>query len=158
MAQKDTPSMAKNKMKRAFRAIIDPLPKEAEKKQLWDYFDSRCAYCDTSIERGSRKGHLDHAIPTSEGGTNSIHNHVLSCDICNGDEKRDTPWQDFLHQKAGAAAPTRERLIRKWLEQAPAALPPEMEKRASDIASQALDAFDAATEQLRNLRDNNAPQ
>ncbi|WP_407943038.1 HNH endonuclease [Marinomonas atlantica] len=71
--------MAKNKIRRSLVSIIDPYPSKSEVDQLWEYFESRCAYCGISINRGSRTGHLDHLIPSSEGGSNSIYNHALSC-------------------------------------------------------------------------------
>ena len=66
---------------------------------IWQYFESHCAYCDCEIEEGSRKGHLDHLIAISNGGTNDIHNFVLACNICNGDEKREQHWLGFLQLK-----------------------------------------------------------
>ena len=47
---KDTPSMAKNKMKRCFKAILVPHTTKQEENQLWEFFDSTCAYCDKSSE------------------------------------------------------------------------------------------------------------
>jgi hypothetical protein len=37
--------MAKNKMRRCLAAILDPHPSGAEVEELWDYFQSSCAYC-----------------------------------------------------------------------------------------------------------------
>lgn len=37
---KDTPPMAKNKIKRSLGAILDPHPSKKEENALWDYFDS----------------------------------------------------------------------------------------------------------------------
>lgn len=84
---KDTPSMAKNKIRRSLIAICDPHPSRKEVDALWAYFDSQCAYCRKPLDRASRVGHMDHLIPTTEGGSNSIFNHALSCGKCNGDDK-----------------------------------------------------------------------
>jgi hypothetical protein len=58
---KDTPSIAKNKIKRSLGAICDPHPSKKEEKILWEYFHYQCAYCGIEIERESRTGHLQKA-------------------------------------------------------------------------------------------------
>ena len=61
-----------------------------------------------------RDGHVDHAV--AEGG-NHLGNLVLACGTCNGDEKREQPWQDFLRTKAsGAQFEERESRILEWFE------------------------------------------
>lgn len=67
---KDTPSTAKNKIKRSLGAICDPHPLKREEDEL-------CEYCGVSIGKASRTGHLYHLIPTSEGGSNSIHKSCI---------------------------------------------------------------------------------
>ena len=96
---KDTVPIAKNQMQRSLLKIIYDYPKEKDKQKIWQYFESHCAYCDCEIEQGSRKGHLDHLIAISNGGTNDIHNFVLACSIFNGDEKREQHWLGFLQLK-----------------------------------------------------------
>ena len=39
---------------------------------------------------------MDHLIPN---GGNGLYNKVLACSICNGDEKREQDWQEFLKEK-----------------------------------------------------------
>jgi len=97
---KNTPSMAKNMIKRSLLAVIDPHPSKAEVELLWKYFQSSCAYCGVEIPRESRTGHMDHVVSSALGGSNSIYNHVLSCSRCNGDEKKEESWQSFLTRKA----------------------------------------------------------
>ena len=91
--------MAKNLMRRALWAVVDPLPTDSEVEGLWSYFDSCCAYCGVRVDRGARGGHLDHLKPSAAGGTNEVFNHVLSCPRCNGDDKRDEPWDKFRFDK-----------------------------------------------------------
>lgn len=114
---KDSPSIAKNKIRRCLIAIYDPLPSESEIDKLWKYYESCCAYCGVKIQRTSRTGHLDHLIPSSEGGSNSIYNHALSCARCNGDEKNEESWESFLSKKARdtSAYIERKAKIENWL-------------------------------------------
>lgn len=153
---KDTPSMAKNKIRRSLGAICDPHPSKAEENALWDYFDSQCAYCGTAIERASRTGHLDHLIPTSEGGTNSIYNHALSCAKCNGDEKREGDWVAFLQTKSPSPMvfELRKNRISQWLQRSPKGVkdPTSIALREA-IINKALADFDMAVAQMRTLRD-----
>ncbi|GFD74088.1 HNH endonuclease [Alteromonas marina] len=151
---KDTPSMAKNKIKRCLWAIYDQHPKKSEVDSLWTYFESKCAYCGVEIERSSRTGHVDHLIPSAEGGSNSIHNHVLACARCNGDEKREEDWLTFLSKKSGKSSIFEQRRsnIEEWLSLMPpngtnTALKSEVEK----VVDKALKDFDSAVAQVRSL-------
>ena len=88
-------------MRKAISDLVDqPLTKK-EKQQVWDYFNSRCAFCGKSIERISRYGHIDHLVSRAGSGSNQLGNCVLACKECNGNEKRDQPWKDFLKLKCG---------------------------------------------------------
>lgn len=148
--------MAKNKMRRCFGAILDPHPSKVEVTNLWDYFGHACAYCGQKLDRSGRNGHLDHVVPSSEGGTNSIYNHVLSCARCNGDEKREESWESFLRRRVpdSAKSLSRKQRIESWLSQAPSQsiLDSERRREAEAIVSEALESFDAAVEKLRTLR------
>jgi hypothetical protein len=151
---KDTPSMAKNKMNRCFKAILDPHPNKKEIDSLWMYFNSCCAYCGKGIQRSSRTGHLDHVLSSAAGGTNSIYNHVLSCAICNGDEKREEDWHIFLHKKSSSSklAQEREYKIKVWLQKAPTSISnPEFEREAEHIINKSIAEFDNAVLKLRQL-------
>lgn len=152
---KDTPSMAKNKIKRSLGAILDPHPSAKEVSVLWDYFGRSCIYCGLSLDRKSRNGHLDHVIATSEGGNNSIYNHVLACAKCNGDEKREMDWVDFLRSKVKTDQEynRRKHIVETWLaknsvQNTNLALNAEAEV----IIAKALKDFDSAVEQMRSLR------
>lgn len=97
-------AQARNLMRRAIQEIVDPGPASVD--PLGDYFESRCAYCDVLLVRGERDAHTDHAEP--DGG-NHLGNLVLACGRCNGDEKRDERWLDFLRRKAPDAVALRQR-------------------------------------------------
>jgi hypothetical protein len=104
-------SAAKNRMARAVESILDPWP--ASTDPIWDFFGSECAYCGVKLVKGERLGHIDHA--TSKAG-NHMGNLVLACSLCNGDEKLDMDWREFLAQKVSNAGLRRERTerIERW--------------------------------------------
>jgi len=142
-------------MRRSLVAIYDPPPSNTEVNQLWNYFKSRCAYCGVEIERKSRTGHLDHLVPSSEGGRNNIHNQALSCAHCNGDEKREEPWDSFLAKKAQSSSVYNERKtkIENWLSLAPQSIKnKELIDEAACIIKEALDNFEHAVNKMRVLR------
>lgn len=111
--RKYTVAQAKNTMRRAIEEIVDPGPRNID--ALWVHFGSRCGYCGTKLRRDKREGHADHAEPV---GGNHLGNLVLACGSCNGDEKRDEPWREFLRKKAPdrAVLAERERCILAWFE------------------------------------------
>ncbi len=152
---KDTPSMAKNKMRRSLVAIYDPHPTKSDVNELWAYFESSCAYCGAHIERESRTGHLDHLVSSSEGGSNNIHNHALSCARCNGDEKREEPWRSFLARKTEntAAHKEREAKIEQWLSLAPKLVANQkFVNEAEAIINEAIKDFEVSVNKMRELR------
>ncbi len=154
---KDSPSMAKNKIKRSLAAICDPHPANSEVDVLWEYFESCCVYCGSLIERDSRNGHLDHLVPIAEGGSNSIHNHALSCAKCNGDEKREESWESFLKRKAESSSLRilRKTKIEQWISLTPANERDETFKRqANHIIEEAKESFDKSVAKMRELREN----
>jgi hypothetical protein len=81
-------------MGRAVDAILDPWP--ASKAAIWAYFEAKCAYCGKALSKADRAGHIDHGTP---GGGSHLGNLILACSSCNGDEKLDSDWRDFLNQK-----------------------------------------------------------
>jgi hypothetical protein len=110
MAATSVPA-AKNRMARAVESILDPWP--ASKDPIWEFFGSECAYCGAKLVKGERRGHIDHA--TSKAG-NYMGNLVLACSTCNGDQKLDMDWREFLMQKVGDAELRQERIerIERW--------------------------------------------
>ena len=154
---KDTPSMAKNKIRRCLKAILDPHPSVKDIDALWEYFGSYCSYCGNPICRASRKGHMDHAISSSLGGTNAIHSHVLACDRCNGDEKREELWESFLQKKCPSqdVLALRSKRICDWISvqhKSSALSDPDMQVRANAIIDAALESFEKSVADMRKLR------
>lgn len=96
-----TPSQARNSIKKCLKALIDPKPKNNDKNQIWAFFKNKCAYCGLLLTQESRKGHIDHLHSEMEGGSNRLSNLVLTCATCNGDEKRELNWKEFLFEKCG---------------------------------------------------------
>ena len=114
-----TPSQARNAIRKCLKSIIDPRPDQHDVDRLWNYFSARCAYCGQQMDRGLRNAHVDHLVAESTGGSNRLANLVLSCGKCNGDEKREASWEDFLVNKCGGN--TQELQLRRakildWIE------------------------------------------
>ena len=142
-------SQAKNTMRRALRTLLDPPPKPAAQLPLREHFKHRCAYCDDPAT--PRDGHIDHAAP--DGG-NGLGNLLLACKRCNGDEKREMPWEEFLRKKAsadGAVFEQRRQHILAWFHAHPRtrqAHTPEVEQ-ALQAAEAAIEAFARAYNGVR---------
>jgi hypothetical protein len=149
--KRKTLSMAKNLMRRALADVIDPPPSEAEQQQLREHFANVCCYC--GADARPRDGHIDHAA--ADAG-NSLGNLVLACRTCNGDEKREMGWEQFLRSKCGADdAGYAERLarIRTWFDLHPAErrrATPEVDA-ARRVAEEAIATFEAAYKELRRV-------
>jgi hypothetical protein len=90
---------ANNAIYRAIAALYYRPLKQEEKNRIWVYFESRCAYCDKYMTRESRYGHMDHLEAAAGSGGNYIRNRVLACKECNGNEKRELHWEQFLKSK-----------------------------------------------------------
>lgn len=162
-----TPLTARNLMERALLEIVDRYPGKRALDQLWEHFQSRCAYCLVELERERRvssaqrpareRGHgsYDHLVPAADGGTNQLANLVLACTVCNQD-RRDQPWEDFL----AAACPEREiavrsARIRRWVELhggAECQRNSEIRLAAAPHLEAARSAFEAAVQGLRAIR------
>ncbi len=144
-------SQAKYIMRRTLSEIVDPGPTAWEKDELWEHFRSCCAFCGVSIARESRTGHVDHL--DSDGG-NGPDNRVLACARCNGDEKRERSWQEFLVEKSADDAVLAERRARieKWVGQYArrAAETSPAVAGAYHEAEQIIDEFHAACTRLRD--------
>lgn len=150
-----SPSQARNYIRKSLRAILDPPPKALKDiDALWQHFGSACAYCGVAIERNSRSGQLDHSDSSALGGSNSIFNRVLACGKCNGDLKREMPWDEFLKSQATETTIYAERLakIESWRSRAEAREPTIDAAKVESIINQAIAAYDAAVAELRSLR------
>ncbi len=142
-------SRAKNAMRRALSDLTDPLPSREGQLAMRRHFEDRCAYCSASA--GLREGHIDHA---DKNGGNSIGNLILACGKCNGDEKREAHWEEFLRKKCGedrAALEERQRRIRAWMDAHPRTPGPSTPELVEAIASAhlAIESFAAAYSRVR---------
>jgi hypothetical protein len=107
-------SQAKNYIVHTLRRAVDPDPSAKQIQALWEHFESRCAYCGCELHHDSRKAHRDHL---DASGRNHISNRVLSCNICNGDDKREQNWERFLARRCGSdveAHEARRQRILDW--------------------------------------------
>ena len=112
-----TPSQARNAIKRCLTAILDPKPTKSDVDRLWNYFGEVCAYCGEEAKKGMAD--KDHLIAHSEGGVNGLSNLVISCKACNGNEKLETDWIEFLRNKCNGNVilfGQRMEKILKWVE------------------------------------------
>ena len=140
--------LAKNLMLRAMREILDPSPLDVG--PVWDYFESRCAYCDVALDAAGRSADIDHA---EAAGGNHLGNLVLVCGRCNGDHKRDKPWRAFVASKSATerAAVARVARIETWAHLHPRSdklAPPEALRIADEIRGLATE-FSAKCDELR---------
>jgi 5-methylcytosine-specific restriction endonuclease McrA len=141
-------SQAKNIMLRAMDEILDPTPTNIG--PIWDHFEAHCAYCDIELDITDRSAHIDHA---ESGGGNHLGNLVLSCGSCNGDEKREMPWRDFVALKAPSEADAAARVARieAWQEHHPRTAgppPPEALRIADEIRALTVQ-FSTKCDELR---------
>ena len=70
------------------------------RKRLTDQGQTHCAYC--GVDLSTTKSTIDHIVPLSRGGTNSIKNLVLACFRCNHRKGDQTPeqWERTRKQQA----------------------------------------------------------
>lgn len=147
-------SGAKNSMHRAVKELFFRSLNKDEKDLIWKYFESRCVYCDKQIERKDRHGHMDHLDCSAFGGGNYVRNRVLACKECNGNEKREGGWEDFLKSKCINTNEfrTRRNRIMSWQKQfrpLPDFVLDEEELRAK---ASLLDSIAACEESFKNFR------
>lgn len=151
------PPQARNAIKKALYGLLDKPLKRPQWDELWQFFDSQCAYCGVSLDRSRREGHADHLVSVSLGGTNGMSNFVLSCGRCNGDDKRDMDWEPFLAQ--GNPDPCmheerRQRILR-WIELHEGTVPhraPVLAEFVESQVSRALECFNQAVDNVRTAR------
>jgi hypothetical protein len=151
------PPQARNSIKKALYGLLDKPLKEYQLDELWQFFDSRCAYCCESLDRARREGHADHLVSVSLGGANSISNFVLACGKCNGDDKREMDWEPFLAQKnpdSRLREERRDRILR-WIALHKGTVPhrdPFLVELVETQVCKALEAFNQAVEDVRTAR------
>ncbi len=148
--KRKTLSQVKNLMRRALTDLVDPPPNAADQLRLRKHFGNRCCYCGADAQ--PRRGHVDHAKPA---GGNGLGNLLLSCGECNGDEKRDMHWDEFLRAKCGsnpAVFDERHATIVRWFDanrsESSSAAPRVQEARAA--AESAIVAYEAAYNRVRD--------
>jgi hypothetical protein len=153
-----TAPQARNAIRKALVEIIDPKPKAREIEAMWKHFQERCAFCGKKLQRANRKGHADHLVAAAEGGYNHIYNRVLACASCNGDEKLDHDWIQFLEQVKNAKEDfeTRKGRIEGWqaLHKAQCSVEKADLAEALLAAEQAIRAFNKACDRVRAVRNN----
>ncbi len=150
-------SQAKNLMRRALRDLVDPPASESEQERLRIHFHDKCAYCGAPARH--RQGHIDHAEP---GEGNSAGNLLLACAACNGDEKREMGWEEFLKVKCSVDTEKfdacRARIL-DWMHQhprVPKQISPEIVE-AMVLAEDAIRVFEEAYNRLRSAVKSSSP-
>jgi len=63
--------------------------------RLVEQYGKICWYCGLDLTNGETATHLDHIVPKSKGGTDSIENLALACEFCNR-AKWGLPLRSFL--------------------------------------------------------------
>ena len=66
------------------------------KYELWDlYIHQRasCWYCGVHILYHGPTSHVDHVVPLSAGGLNSICNLAWACAKCDEEKSNSLPWE-----------------------------------------------------------------
>jgi regulator of sigma D len=111
-----TVPQARSAIRKALTGIVDPKPRKSAITAMWVHFDRKCAFCRRSLDRDKREGHADHLVAGASRGHNHIYNRVLACGTCNGDQKLDHPWEDFLRSVVCQEEDftTRKQRIEKW--------------------------------------------
>lgn len=153
---KTTPSMAKNAIRRALIGVVNPHPNPSQIGSLWEFFESSCAYCAKPLVRGTRDAHVDHIVPVQDGGINHISNCVLSCPVCNGDEKREEHRESFLRRKApdDFEFAARKDRIERWVAACAPAAPRDailLETVSREIEA-VISTFDRELENIRRAK------
>lgn len=85
----------------------------ADAKRLWrksirEKWNYRCAYCGSEQELT-----IDHIIPQSKGGSDSLHNVISCCKSCN-QSKGHNHWEDWYSTQDFYTEERRE-LILDWM-------------------------------------------
>lgn len=92
--QKHEDRFRRNDLKRKMRARETGMdPKDiARAQELLTRHGNACAYCEGSVE-GKRNRHIDHVIPISRGGSDTLDNIVVACAPCNRNKSDRMPLE-----------------------------------------------------------------
>lgn len=146
-----SPSYVRNIIGRSFREIIDPSPSKNEEREIWAFFESKCAYCGKPISE-KKQGHIDHLMPSTLDGQNNISNRVLSCATCNESEKRDMIWVEFLLKKNPTEYKTRSAKIHEWQKLHPEILiSKELILKIEQLSKRVILIYDTSIAEARRL-------
>jgi hypothetical protein len=142
---------------RCLLGIVDPYPTKSAAARVWEFFESKCAYCGHEMKRSDRKGHQDHLIAFKHGGTNDIGNYVLACGACNGDEKLAGCWQTYLRLKNADDATflDRKAKIETWVALNVSTrrnIPDDHRRAVLDAYERIAAVIDAAVSELRSMK------
>lgn len=149
--------MAKNCIQRSLWNVIDPSPTKARKNEIWKNFGNKCAFCGISLNRIERKGHVDHLFALNSSLTICRSIFVLACAECNGNEKRDKDWQQFLTDKCESPEihATRLKAIEDWFQKTRKGshpYPVELIKAITIAERQIVELYESKCIELRKLR------
>ncbi len=146
-----SPSYVRNIIIRSFREIVDPSPSKQEEREIWEFFDSKCAYCGKPISE-KKQGHIDHLMPSSLDGQNNISNRVLSCATCNESEKRDMIWVEFLLKKNSTEYQFRSEKIHEWQKiHNERLISKELTQQIEQLSKRVILSYDIAIAEARKL-------
>jgi hypothetical protein len=152
---------AKNFVERTLRKAVDPDPSRAQIDEMKLHFKWSCAYCGRDLKTAERKSHVDHL--DAVGHRNHISNRVLSCDICNGDEKREQNWEQFLGMKCGSDADLRRERSQRIIDwQVKCGNPQAIDKEVAEQVKQSVydccAMFEEHYKRLRSMRKISNPE
>lgn len=151
---KITKGQVKNSIGRSLSEIVSKSPTKNEIKEIWHFFNNKCAFCEKELLKG--QGHLDHLVPFDNCGKNGKYNRVLSCPDCNSKEKRDKDWNIFLKEKCGNNKEKYKRLkskIDEWISNDKEKVSKELLKKYLRLCDEIKTKFDSTYIDLEQFRD-----
>ena len=144
---KRSPSDAKSTIAKALRGLLSRNPTKIQLKELWTFFEGKCAYCDKRLVRKTGDCHIDHLVAESAGGSNHISNRVYACGVCNSHEKRETDWRK-------TASPEKTAKIEEWISKFPPLVGyPTLEAFCNQAIADVVKVFDEKVKEIRSLND-----
>ena len=150
-----TQGYVKNIIRRSLREIVDPRPSKNDKQKIWEFFNSKCAYCGKKLRKEHKEGHIDHLVSASCNGYNQISNRVLSCAKCNAEEKLDMPWEKFIEKKCSdkhTAAERKSKILQWQKTHEESILKENVLSKIKSLADEVVSYYDGKIRQARSLR------